>query len=169
MQTGDTRTAYDPENVVRSITIEIDAPASIVWEVLADLPNYNDWNPMCVRAESTLEPGAPIRMKLVNYTDPGTLVPVVEYICAVEPERLLSWEAPWLEEWPYPARRDQVVEALGPGRCRYYSTDAFLGETGIHVMRFAGSWVKRGFDDTARALKLRAEALHQHRARALPR
>ena len=32
MQTGDTRTAYDPDNVVRSITIEIDAPASIVWD-----------------------------------------------------------------------------------------------------------------------------------------
>jgi hypothetical protein len=28
------------------------------------------------------------------------------------------------------------------------------------VFRFAGPWVKRGFDDTARALKARAEALY---------
>ena len=78
-------------------------------------------------------------------------------------------EAPWLAEWPYPARRDQVIETLGPDRCRYYSTDAFLGETGIHVMRFAGSWVKRGFDDTARALKARAEELYAARSRGAPR
>ena len=145
---------------VRSITVDIDAPASVVWQVLTDLPNYNDWNPHCVRIESTLRPGDPVRMKLVNYANPGTLIPIVEYLCAFEPERLLSWEAPWLAEWPYPARRDQVIEPLGEDRCRYYSTDAFLGETGIHVMRFAGDWVKRAFDDAARALKVRAEAIH---------
>lgn len=159
----DPKTGYDPNNVVRSITVEIDAPASVVWEVLTDLPNYNEWNPFCVRAESTLEIGAPIRMKLVNYPNPGNLQPNVEFVCAFEPERLLSWEAPWVAEWPYAARRDQVIEALGPERCSYYSTDAFLGENGVHVMRFAGPWVKRGFDDTARALKARAEAIYAER------
>jgi hypothetical protein len=52
-----------------------------------------------------------------------------------------------------------MIESTGPGTCRYYSTDAFLGESGIHVMRFCGAWVKRAFDDTARALKARAEAM----------
>ena len=163
MSAIDARYAYDPANVVHSIIVDIDAPAAIVWEVLTDLASYSLWNPMCVRAESALTIGAPIHMVLVNYANPGTLVPVVEYICAFEPKRLLSWEAPWLEEWPYPARRDQVIETLGPDRCRYFSTDAFLGETGVHVMRFAGDWVKRGFDDTARALKMRAEILRQDR------
>ncbi|MCY3795072.1 MAG: SRPBCC domain-containing protein, partial [Gammaproteobacteria bacterium] len=45
----------------------------------------------------------------------------------------------------------------------YHSTDALHGPKGIHVMRFAGSWIKRAFDDTARALKVRAEALHAAR------
>jgi hypothetical protein len=67
---------------------------------------------------------------------------------------------PWSEQWPYPARRDQVLEPLGEQRCRYFSTDAFLGENGIHVMRFAGPWIERAFNDTARALKRRAEALY---------
>jgi len=30
-------------------------------------------------------------------------------------------------------------------------------------MRFCGPWVKRAFDDTANALKARAEALHAQR------
>jgi hypothetical protein len=99
-------------------------------------------------------------MTLINYaTAGGPTVPNLEYVCAVEPERLLSWEFPNLDYWPYPARRDQVIEATGPASCRYFSTDAFLGVNGIHVFRFAGPWIKRAFDDSGLALKVRAEGL----------
>lgn len=157
---------YDPSILVASDPIEIDAPASVVWEVLTDLPRYGEWNPFCVWAESTLEMGAPVHMRLVNYTVPGTLAPNCEFICGFEPERLLSWEMPDSEAWPYPARRDQIIEPLGEQRCRYVSTDAFTGPNGIHVMRFAGPWVTRAFNDSARALKARAEAIHRARESA---
>lgn len=151
---------YDPNAVTVSITVEIAAPASVVWAVLTDLPRYNEWNPFCVRAESTLKMGDPMFMTLMNYAVPGTLVPNMEYICAFEPEKLLAWEMVHTDAWPYPARRDQVIEATGAASCRYHSTDAFLGANGIHVFRFAGPWVKRAFDDSALALKARAEALY---------
>lgn len=151
---------YDPDILVASDPVEIGAPAALVWEVLTDLSRYGEWNPFCVWAQSTLEMGAPVHMRLVNYSNPGTLAPNCEFVCAFEPERLLSWELPDSAAWPYPARRDQMLVALGPARCRYVSTDAFTGPNGIHVMRFAGAWVKRAFDDTARALKARAEALY---------
>ena len=61
---------------------------------------------------------------------------------------------------PYPARRDQVIEASGSERCRYYSTDTFFGDNARHVMFFCSEWIKRAFDDTAYALKARAEAVH---------
>ena len=85
----------------------------------------------------------------------------MEYICAFEPGRLLSWEMLDNEAWPYPARRDQMIDELGPEKCRYQSTDAFTGPNGIHVMRFAGPWIARAFNDSARALKARAEAMHR--------
>jgi hypothetical protein len=154
---------YDRSILAASDPIEIDAPASIVWEILTDLPRYGEWNPFCVRAESTLEMGAPVRMSLVDYANPGQLVPNCEYVCAFIPERLLSWELPYDSAWPYPARRDQMIEPLDHDRCRYQSTDAFTGENGIHVMRFAGRWVERAFNDTARALKARAETMHKAR------
>ncbi len=154
---------YDNATLVASEPVEIDAPASVVWEILTDMPRYGAWNPFCVRAESTLEIGAPVTMSLVDYTGGGQLAPNIEYVCAFEPERLLSWELRDDPAWPYPARRDQVIEALGPERCRYLSTDAFLGPNGIHVMHFCGAWVKRAFDDTAKALKKRAEAIHAER------
>jgi len=156
---------YDQSILVASDPIEINAPASIVWKVLTDLPRYGEWNPFCVWAESTLEIGAPVHMRLVNYANPGTLAPNCEYVCAYEPERLLSWELPDSEAWPYPARRDQIIEPLGPDRCRYLSTDAFTGPNGIHVIRFAGPWVTRAFNDTAKALKRRAEELLSSSAR----
>jgi hypothetical protein len=150
---------FDPDAVTVSDTVEINAPAEIVWEILIDLPAYNQWNPFCVRAESTLRIGDPIHMTLANYAVPGTLVPNLEYICAFEPAKLLSWEMIYTPAWPYPARRDQIIEALGRERCRYHSTDAFFGANGIHVFRFAGPWIKRAFDDSAKALKARAEAV----------
>lgn len=151
---------FDPDAVTVSETVEINAPAKVVWDVICDMPRYSEWNPFCVRAVSTLEMGAAVEMTLANYAVPGSLVPNLEYICALEPERLISWEMKYTDAWPYPARRDQVIEATGPASCRYFSTDAFLGTNGIHVFRFAGPWVKRAFDDTARALKLRAEMIH---------
>ena len=162
----DSRTWFNPDAVVRSERVEIDAPASVVWGILIDLPRYGEWNPFCIECESTLEIGAPVRMKLASYITPGEVFPNCEYVCAFEPERMLSWQLPHDEAWPYPARRDQILEALGTERCAYHSTDAFLGDNGIHVMRFAGPWVKRAFDDTARALKARAEAMHAKAAAA---
>lgn len=151
---------YDRSILVASDPVEIEAPASVVWEVLTDLGRYGEWNPFCVWAESTLEIGAAVHMKLVNYANPGTLVPNCEFVCACIPERLLSWEMPDSEAWPYPARRDQVIETIGTARCRYFSTDAFTGPNGIHVMRFAGPWIARAFNDSAQALKARAETLY---------
>lgn len=151
---------FDPEAVTVSETVEIAAPAGIVWNVLIDMPRYAEWNPFCVRAVSAQTLGAAVEMTLVNYAVPGSLVANCEYICAFEPGRLLSWEMRHSAAWPYPARRDQVIEATGPNSCRYLSTDAFLGANGIHVFRFAGPWIERAFSDSARALKARAEALH---------
>ncbi|MBU6393029.1 MAG: SRPBCC domain-containing protein [Sphingomonadales bacterium] len=161
----DPASGFDPDAVTVSETVEIAAPARVVWHILTDMPRYNEWNPFCVRAQSSLEMGAAVDMTLANYAVPGTLVPNCEYICALEPERLLSWEMIYSEAWPYPARRDQVIEPTGENSCRYVSTDAFLGTNGIHVFRFAGPWVKRAFDDSAKALKARAEMMFAAEAR----
>lgn len=160
----DATLAFDPDAVVVSEKVVIDAPASVVWDVLTDLPRYGEWNPFCFQCESTLEMGAPVMMKLNSYEGDGAVFDNCEYVCAFEPEKLLSWEVPHVDDWPYPARRDQIIEALGPEQCAYHSTDALLGPNGIHVKRFAGGWIKRAFDDTALALKARAEAIHAGRA-----
>ena len=156
----DPRTGYNPDHVARSIRVEIDAPASVVWDVLVDLPKYGEWNPFCVKCESTLDMGAPVKMTIAMPWDPSEISVMTEYVCAYEPEKLLSWKMDWSEAWPYAGRRDQVIERLGPERCAYYSTDAFLGETAIHIHHFAQGWISAAFTATARALKVRAEKIY---------
>lgn len=154
---------YDPETLVQSITVEINAPSYVVWGVLVDLDRYPLWNPFCVSAVSTLELGAPVDMVLTDYAHGEGTFTNTEFVCAVVPERLLSWELVATAESPYAARRDQVIERVDANRCRYYSTDAFLGDHAHDIMTATGSWVKRAFDDTALALKRRSEVVHSGR------
>jgi len=156
---------YDPATLVRSVVVDIEAPPAIVWEVLTDLAAYPAWNPFCVAARSTLEIGAPVEMTLKDFTGGSGTFPNTEYVCAIVPERLLSWELLATEDDPKAARRDQVIEPVGPDRCRYYSTDAFLGVEAEQIMAESGAWVKRAFDETARALKGRSERLYSDRSR----
>lgn len=159
---GNSLDYIDPDAIVVSETVEIQAPAALVWDILLDMPKYGEWNPFCVACESSLEMGAAVKMKLKSYVNcEPEYFENTEYICALEPQKQISWALPHYDGWPYPARRDQFIEALSQTSCRYYSTDQFLGPNGIHVMRFAGPWVKKAFDDTAHALKNRAEMLYK--------
>lgn len=44
---------FDPAAVTVSEVVEIFAPTSVVWQVLTDMPRYNEWNPFCARALHT--------------------------------------------------------------------------------------------------------------------
>jgi uncharacterized protein YndB with AHSA1/START domain len=151
-------------NLVTSITVDIDAPASVVWEVLTDFPRYAEWNSFCVGLETTGRLGDFVHMQV---RIPGTddVIPVSEYLVAWEPERLLSWEQRPTDDNKDAARRDQYVEADGAERCRYFTTDQFLGVNADTIMRNHGMWVKAGFDQCARDVKQRAQALHAARRR----
>jgi len=151
--------------IVRSVRVEIEAPARLVWEVLLDLPRYAEWNRFNPRIESTLELGAAVVMLARNPLT-GETVEVTEYLVALEPERLLAWEQPPAPGSRDAARRDQHLAALAPARCAFHHSDRFFGPGAAQTLREHGAWVKAGFDLMARNLKERAEALaRQARAR----
>ena len=154
------------ENIVTSITVEIDAPARVVWEVLIDLDNYHQWNSFCPSIRCGLQIGDPVRMQ-VRAPDTGETVPVFEYLVACDPEQLLSWEQRPVPENMDAARRDQYIKAIDANRCSYFTTDIFLGLNQDTIMREHGAWVKQGFDQVARDVKARAEALNAQRQAGL--
>ena len=148
------------EHVVRSVTVEIDAPARFVWDVLVDYANYPQWNPYTVAVSTTLELGTPIDLTLpaVDGSD-GTFVNR-EFVRIVDAPRHLRYDTG--EEMPgILAIRDQWLTELGPDRCAYHTTDTITGKYADKVMELTGDWIKAGFDSVARALKTRAESLRR--------
>ena len=101
----DARLAFDPEAVICSEKVHIAAPPEKVWDVLVNFDCYSQWNPFCVEARGVLAVGEPLTMKLKNYLIPGDYFDNVETICEISPPHCIAWSAPWLDAWPYPARR----------------------------------------------------------------
>ena len=150
-------------HVITSVTVEIAAPASFVWDVLVDYPRYPEWNPYTIAVETTLEIGDPIDLTLPDPDGSGGTILNREYIRVVDAPHHLRYDT--AEEYPgLLGMRDQYVAELGPDRCSYYTTDTLSGELAGLVMETNGGWIKAGFDSVAHALKARAEQLVQTRA-----
>jgi hypothetical protein len=149
------------EHLVSSVVVEIEAPASFVWDVLVDYPRYPEWNPYTVEVSTTLAIGDPIDLTLPNPDgSPGTFVNR-EYVRVVDPPRHLRYDTG--DEIPGVfAVRDQWISARGEDRCAYHTTDTIAGKYADLVMETSGAWVKNGFDSVAWALKSRAEKLWSH-------
>ncbi|EFQ82331.1 hypothetical protein HMPREF0063_12493 [Aeromicrobium marinum DSM 15272] len=155
----------DTAHVVRSVTVEIDAPAAVVWDVLVDFAAYPQWNPFTVVAASTLEIGSPIDLTLPAYDGSGGLFDTREFIRIVDPPRHLRYD----NDGQIPGvlgSRDQWVTDLGPGRSSYVTTDTISGELADTAMELTGEWMQSGFDAVAHALKARAERVWAGRSGA---
>lgn len=152
------------EHVIRSVTVEVDAPAPFVWEVLTDYANYPQWNPYTVAVATTLAIGSPIDLTLPAVDGSGGTFVNREFVRVVDPPRHLRYDTG--DEMPgIFAVRDQYVTELSPTRCAYHTTDTITGEYADKVMELTGAWIKAGFDSTAHALKARAESLAKSRIR----
>lgn len=146
-------------HVVTSVTVEIEAPAAFVWDVLVDYERYPEWNPYTTSARTTLEVGTPIELTLPSPDGSGAPFVTSEFIRIVAPPHHLRYDS--AEEYPgVVGVRDQWITSRGPDRCAYRTTDTLSGEHAGLAMELTGDWMQAGFDAVAHALKVRAEALY---------
>lgn len=144
--------------IVSADPIDIHAPAEAVWDILVDVEKYGEWNPFSTRVETTLEVGSPVDL----YVDMGLFkIRQPELIQAVEAPVLLAWGMTMGAPFLLFTRREQRLEVLDEARCRYHTSDAFSGLLAPLVAGLFGHIIRRGFNDVARALKARAEAVDQ--------
>ncbi|MEU0878734.1 SRPBCC domain-containing protein [Lentzea sp. NPDC005914] len=145
-------------NLIESVTVEIDAPASFAWSVLIDYPNYPQWNPYTLAVDTTLALDAPIDLTLPKPDGTeGTWVSR-EYIRIVDPPRLLRYDTG--DTFPgLLGTRDQLITPLGPDRCTYRTFETFTGKYADAVYVAQGEYVKNGFDSVAHALRSRVVLL----------
>lgn len=144
--------------VIESVTVEIPAPASFVWGVLLDYPNYPQWNPYTSAVSTTLAVDSPIDLTLPKPDGtPGTWVSR-EYIRVVDPPRLLRYDTG--DTFPgLLGTRDQVITPLGSARCSYHTFETFTGKYADAIYAAQRDYVKNGFDAVAHALRERVQSL----------
>jgi hypothetical protein len=146
-------------------SVSIDAPLTVVWDVMLDLASYPQWNPFAYRIDGDTSVGSPILIH-VRWAN-GKTVKSPERISVVEPPAtgsdgvLRATLAYDYEGLPSKiglvrGRRWQRLEQRDDGPTGYHTVEEFSGP----LVRFAGPGrVAEGFARHAAALKERAESL----------
>lgn len=135
--------------------IEIAAPASRVWELLADLAGYPRWNPSIARLEGPAQAGARLRMRA--RLGGGIKVPLRPVLLTVERNRELSWSGRLLSGALMAGEHRFVIEGLPPDRVRLTHEENFTGWLApLFVLLFAGG-LRQAYQQANRNLKALAE------------
>lgn len=146
------------ENAVYSDEVTIDASVELVWSILLDFKNYEQWNTFCPTAKNdSLEIGAAVDMMV----DLGAgLSRQVEFISRVEHLKCIAWAIANKPEDPVHAVRSQFLKRIDDSSCTYLTVDEFSGPQMKAMMEAFSGAVEEGFNRCAHDLKARAEKLN---------
>ncbi|MDB5972527.1 MAG: hypothetical protein JWQ90_4977 [Hydrocarboniphaga sp.] len=142
-------------------TIEIKAPASIVWEVITDLAAYPQWNPFCVACSSTLKPGDPIDLTVKLFARPQKQR---EWIKQHVPGKRLGYSMKPVPLGALSSHRSHEVKSIGNDRTRYASRFELRGWMVPLVRGLMGAKLEAGFAGMTDGIRLRAESLWARRS-----
>jgi uncharacterized protein YndB with AHSA1/START domain len=138
-------------------SVEIAAPAALVWQVITDLDRYPEWNPFVVACRSDLAVGSPIEMRVCGLAP--WAVTQREEILAHEPGRRLCYGLRGAFLGGISSTRCHLVSARGPDAARYGSSFALRGALEPIVRGLLGGRLAHGFQAMTTALARRAETL----------
>ncbi|WP_280265492.1 SRPBCC domain-containing protein [Nocardia wallacei] len=136
-------------------SVDIDAPAAVVWKVLTDFAAYGEWNPFVTGCRTTLEPGAPIDMR-VRLVGPRAKAQR-EWIRSHTPGTEFSYAMKPVPLGALHSMRSHTLTPLDAGRCRYASHFELAGWLQPVVTAALGSALRRGFGEMTEAVRGRAE------------
>lgn len=135
--------------------VDIEAPAERVWQILTDLSDYPDWNPLVCQASGDVHEGAELTMSI---QPPGAdRKSKSATVTVVKPEQELRWVdragPPGLLECEWVFK----IERLGPEQSRFVQWKVFHGVLGSLWSMRSEEATRAGFEAMNQALKMRAE------------
>jgi hypothetical protein len=139
------------------LTSDIAAPAATVWDVIADLPAYAEWNPFVVGCRSTLAVGSPIAMRVRLF--PSITQSQRETIFEHVPFERLCYGIDGGRLQAVASRRCHELHPVDPGTTRYVSSFEMSGWMSGVVAALLRTRLEHGFRSMTDALRMRAEAL----------
>ncbi len=135
-------------------SIDIQAPKTVVWDVLTDTSNYELWNTFTEKVELNWQVGSPVKMHVRMNPDRKPIVQT-EYLRQYEEGETISWGMNW---WPLlKAERTQTL-TFGENGCRYESVDIIKGPLTPLVHAIYGKPIQSGFERVCEGLKGYSEA-----------
>ncbi len=136
--------------------IGIRAPGEVVWDILADIDRWADWNPLYPKAAGSLKIGAPLDLTLALPGEPHREL-VAKLIDWVPYEQILWADVLW-RGWANSVRFIEI-EAITKTSCFFSNGEVFHGFISKRYGNRYRRAMKRGFAAMSEALKERAEAV----------
>jgi hypothetical protein len=133
----------------------IAADPALIWDLLIDLPGYQDWNPWITWAEGETVPGATVHVDVVLG---GNVQRVEHVILVVETEQRFCWkDGGWTPLFVY-GQRCRTLTLQPDGRVKV-ENDLLLDGLVPHLAKlFLGAQLQAGMAAETAALKQTAEA-----------
>ncbi|WP_068109216.1 SRPBCC domain-containing protein [Tropicimonas marinistellae] len=133
--------------------IDIPAPAEVVWDVLADIEAYPEWNPYHVRVDGVLEIGEKLAVHVVKPN--GTALTVHPHLMEFDRGKSLVWGGGPAGIFRGVHRFD--LETLSPACTRLRHTEIF---SGLFIQFAELDAIEHGYVLMNRALRDRVAAVH---------
>jgi hypothetical protein len=138
-------------------SVDIDAPASLVWAILTDFGSYKRWNPFIRAILGKASNGNALR---VTYQRQGrTPTSSTSTLTYLREPRELRWSQRRMAPGLYSTELRFRIESLPAGGVRFHQTEQIQGLFASLVNRGSKRATEEGFHAMNHALKARAERM----------
>jgi hypothetical protein len=140
--------------------IGIQAPDEVVWEILADVERWPEWNPMYATARGEIRIGDRWSLERTLRGQPVTVINPV--ILDWAPYDHIHWRHDMMRGWARSIRFFEI-EKMGEESIIYSTGEIFDGWLGGSAARRLRNPILEAFEAGNEALKARAEAIWNER------
>jgi hypothetical protein len=145
-----------PNPHVIETQVDIEAPASVVWDVLTDFEGHEEWDPFFSSLEGTLEPGETLEIVIGDPADGG--MAFSPEVLIVETNAELRWVGHLLVPGVFDGEHAFLIVARDDGGVRFLHEEEFRGPLVPLFWGQLDTETRAGFEDFNAALKAEAEA-----------
>ncbi|HLI67354.1 MAG TPA: SRPBCC domain-containing protein [Caulobacteraceae bacterium] len=135
--------------------IGVQAPASVVWDIVYDLDRWPEWNPLYTRVAGAIRYGGTIKLQLAlpGQAERELVATVIDW----SPNEAVHWKTSLLAGLVRTIRYLEI-EAMGETGCIFSNGEIFRGLLGPRIARQLRSSLRAGFEALGEAVRDRAEA-----------
>lgn len=137
--------------------IGIAAPAEVIWDILADVPGWEAWNPLYTAASGVIRIGEVLNLtRALRGQEPEAIAPrVLDWV----PLEQLHWYST-AGNGLLKALRYIEIEKLDDASCIFSNGELFSGLLGPFAAKRLKSELRAGFASMGEAMKSKAEAAY---------